>query len=304
MRKAAGAAAAALLLAACPTVQAQIVLGGPKVGPDVEAAMAKARAGDRSELLRLAAAGRSDAQAAAGVLLAFSDRPTPMETDLGCRYLQSASAERADAMHILGEAFQNGVCGGRKDVERAIATFHKAGDMGLAKSRCAEGNLLIAQNRDVPHAVELCREGAEKGDPDAQTDLANFYLLGQIVPKDMAAARQWYEKAAAQGQANAALVLGQIYWNADGVPRDTRRAAELWRIAYEHGREDAALLLGNEAFLRAERGPGKWDRDVLTEARDWYAKAVGARNPDIAKQARERLELSDQLIGVMHRRGH
>src|SRR4029079_11314681 len=123
---------------------------------------------------------------------------------------------------------------------KAIVTFHKAGDMGLFKSRCAEGNVLIELGRDTARAVAVCREGAEAGDPDAQTDLGNFYLQGEIVPRDIAAARGWYEKAAAQNQANAALVLGQIHWNGDGVKKDNAVAAKYWRIAFDHGREDAA----------------------------------------------------------------
>lgn len=300
MRRAAAAVASLSLLAACPAATAQILTGGPEVSPEVQAAFAKVRAGDRSEILGLAAAGRLDAQAYAGVLLAFANGRTPADTELGCSYLQAASAERSDAMHFLGEAYQNGVCGGQKDLDRAIAAFHKAGDMGLAKSRCAEGNLLIAMHRDVAHAVELCREGAEKGDADAQTDLGNIYLVGEIVPKDAVAAAGWYERAVAQRHRNAAFTLGQMYWNGDGVARDHAAAARLWRLAYEQGRLDAAALLGNEAFERTlpdyatgQATPGKtrvaWE--PLLEAIDWYEKALAVLDPAGRIEVNKRLEV-------------
>lgn len=272
--------------------------GSPPISPEVQAAFSKVRTDGPAELNLLADTGRPDAQTYAGILLAFEKDEAAKRR--GCGYLEAASATRSDAMHFLAESYQYGHCG-KIDLEKAITTFRKAGDMGLAKSRCAEGNVLIELGRDQARAVRLCKEGAQAGDPDAQTDLGNFYMQGRVVARDMVAARGWYEKAAAQNQANAAHVLGQIYWNGDGVTRDTSKAAQLWRIAFERGREDAAFHLGEEAFLRAGRGLRKWDPAGRAEARDWYAKAVDARNPEIAKLARERRDLSEQLIGVMER---
>lgn len=298
MRRAAVLIAALGLFASAAT--AQPWPGAPPISAETAAALRKAGEGSTAELTRLADLGRDDAQVFAGTFLIFGARGYPKDGARGCAYLAKASASRSDAMHLLGECHQYGY-GGQKDAEQAIAAFRMAGAMGSAKSLCAEGNMLIAQGRDTVRAVELCHRGATAGDRDAQTDLANFYLQGRIVARDMAIARRWYEKAAAQGQANAALVLGQIYWNADGVPRDVGRAVALWQVAYEGGREDAAFHLGNAAFLEAGRGTGRWDQAGLAKARDWYAKAVDARNPEVASQARERRELADQLIGVMQR---
>lgn len=294
------AALALGLWAAAVPAEAQVILpGGQPVSPDVYRAVGRAP-DDPTDLIRLAEAGQPDAMTYAGILLAFGQR-SAAERKRGCDWLEAASMSRADAMHSLGEAFQKGICGGRVDLARAAATFRKAGDMGMAKSRCAEGNVLLEAGGDGARTLELCRQGAEGGDADAQTDLGNFYLQGRIVTRDMAVARGWYEKAAAQNQANAAFVLGQIHWNGDGVVKDNAKAARFWRIAYEHGREDAALHLGNEAFVRAGRGVGKWDPAILREARDWFAKAVSARSPEVAKVAAERRDLSEQLIGVMQR---
>jgi len=289
------------IAASAAQAQVRVLRGGPPISDEVKAALAKVPTDRAAELYRLAAAGRADAQAYAGVLLAFRS-DAPADKSKGCGYLQAAAATRSDAMHFLGESYQYGRCG-QIDLEKAIITFDRAGDMGLAKSRCAEGNLLLELGRDQARAVRLCTEGAEAGDPDAQTDLGNFYLQGRIVGRDMSAARGWYEKAAAQNQANAAHVLGQIYWNGDGVARDTAKAVKLWRIAYANGRQDSAFFIGNEAFLRAGRGDGKWDPAGLVEARDWFAKAADGSSPEIAAQARERRDLSEQLIGVMQRKG-
>ncbi|WP_296598231.1 tetratricopeptide repeat protein [Phenylobacterium sp.] len=288
---------------AATSAQAQIsvVQGAPPVTDETKAALGKVRADGSRELYQLAEAGRIDAQTYAGVLLAFRSDAEP-DKRKGCGYLEAASATRSDAMHFLGEAYQYGRCGGRIDLEKAITTFHKAGDMGLGKSRCAEGNVLLELGRDQARAVRLCTEGAEMGDADAQTDVGNFYLSGRFVKKDAVAARGWYEKAVAQGHRNAAYTLGQIYWYGDGVAKDTAKAAQLWRLAYDQGRPDAAVLLGDEAMERATRkldanqlaavgaGEAALDQAILSEALDWYEKALAAAPPQSRGQIEDRIK--------------
>lgn len=280
------------LCIAAPPAKAQMVpFGAQPVSDEVRTAFGALRSGGFADLVRMADAGLADAQTYAGVLLAFQSQGEA-ERRKGCGYLEAASVKRSDAMHFLAESYQHGRCG-TVDLEKAIATFHQAGDMGLTKSRCAEGNVLLELKREPDRAVRLCREGAEAGDPDAQTDLGNFYLTGRNVPRNPAAARGWYEKAAAQNQRNAAFTLGEIYWNGDGVTKDRGAAAKYWRIAYDAGRRDAATYLGREAASRAlgaltanqaanhvARGDLTGiDQAALTEAISWYERARGAAGP-------------------------
>lgn len=290
-------AASALLLAI-----GQGWVGQAPFSPATEAAIARAKAGDAAPLLALAEAGDASAQFQAGTLMIFGARGVPKDGARGCAMLKTAGQTRADAMHIYGECLQFGY-GGEQDLEKAMAAFDRAGDMGLAKSRCAEGNILIELQRDVPRAVALCREAAEAGDADAQTDLGNFYIAGVGVEADVATARGWYEKAAAQNQRNAAFVLGQIHWNGDGgVERSPEAAARYWRIAHDNGRPDAAFWLGNAAYLMADAGDRTWDVSGLKEAERWYALAA-ERGPEAQRaEAAERLDLVRQLQDVMSRR--
>lgn len=301
MRRAAILALGLWIAAGSAGAQVRVLPGAPALSPEVTAALAETPSDRGAALFRLATAGRPDAQTYAGVMLAFNGSD-PAAAGKGCEWLAAASATRNDAMHFLGEAYQYGRCGGRVDLEKAISAFHKAGDMGLPKSRCAEGNVLLQLGREETRAVALCKAGAEGGDPDAQTDLANFYLVGKHVPRDVAAARGWYEKAAAQGQRNAAFTLGQIYWNGDGVSRDTATAARHWRAAYAAGRRDAAMYLGDEAMQRAVRkldgnqaalvvaGKAALDQTILAEAIDWYEKALAAAPPQARAPVEERMK--------------
>jgi TPR repeat protein len=301
-------AAALLALSLLPTApwaaEIQGVLqwpGRPPDSPETVAAFEKAKAGDGSEMLRLAEAGHADAQIYASTLLIFG-AGVPKDGARGCTLAARAAATRADAMHIVGECYQYGY-GGEKNPEKAIAAFHKAGDMGSPKSRCAEGNVLFDLGRDEAHAFQLCLEGAQAGDADAQTDVGNFYLEGHHVAKDVAAARGWYEKAVASSQQrNAAFVLGQIYWNGDGVAKDNAKAAELWRIAYQGGRKDASRLLGNEALVRALAVKSQVDTTALKQAADWYQIAVDLPEPNPGRAAAAKsLQVVRNLQGVIDR---
>jgi TPR repeat protein len=151
---------------------------------------------------------------------------------------------------------------------------------------CALGNLYVAGRgvpKDEAKGAALCRQAAERGEPDAQTDLGNLYLQGIGVPHDVAQARHWYELAAAQGQPNASFVLGQIYWNGDGVARDQSKAAELWKAAYRGGRVDAAPLLATWLFTSWMSAHPRGDVTVLNEAIQYQEVAV--RSVPEAKRA-------------------
>jgi TPR repeat protein len=112
------------------------------------------------------------------------------------------------------------------------------------------------------------------GDPDAQTDLGNFYLTGQGVPMDKVRARHWYEQAVVHRQRNAAFILGQMYWYGDTVERSDAEAFRYWEIAWEAGRPDAALLLARSHVVVAVRDPQNIERAALETALQWYELAM------------------------------
>ena len=306
-RSGAWGALAAAVVAAGGGANAQTWPGQPPMAPETQAALAKLKAGDASELRRLADGGSVDAQYYLGNLLVVGVPAVPKDGAKGCAMLAQVAKVRADAQHLVGECYQYGY-GGEKDPEKALAAFHKAGDMGFPKSRCAEGNVLFALGRDEARGLALCLEGARAGDPDAQADVGNFYVQGKHVAKDTALARAWYEMAVSGGrQRNAAFTLGQIYWFGEAVPRTPAKAAFYWKIAYDGGRADAAILLGDEAFVRAfpDAGPGKpvttgQTRVVpaaMKEAINWYekARAGGARRDDLDN----RIKVLDQLLAKL-----
>jgi cell division septation protein DedD len=99
-----------------------------------------------------------------------------------------------------------------------------------------------AQNYD--EAVRIWRPLADRGDADAQYNIAQAYFLGRGVPQNMTLAEQWYERAARQGheeaQANYGLLLFQNGRQRDAMPWIERAA--------NRGDARAQYVLGTALF--------------------------------------------------------
>src|SRR5690606_30687026 len=99
---------------------------------------------------------------------------------------------------------------------------------------------------DYKAAVNQWKGPAERGDPDAQFNLAQAYKLGQGVDRDMSRAETLYERAAANGHLQAAdnygLLLFQRGERAKAMPfihaaagRGDPRAQYVLGLAYFNG---------------------------------------------------------------------
>ncbi|WP_395611819.1 SPOR domain-containing protein [Allosphingosinicella sp.] len=98
--------------------------------------------------------------------------------------------------------------------------------------------------QDYDQAVQIWRPLADRGDPDAQYNLAQAYFLGRGVPQNMVLAEQWYERAARQGHpeatANYGLLLFQNGRRQEAIPYVTRAA--------DAGDPRAQYVLGTALF--------------------------------------------------------
>lgn len=97
---------------------------------------------------------------------------------------------------------------------------------------------------DYATAVAIWRPLAEKGDADAQFNLAQAYRLGRGVPVDLPAAQSWLGKAAVAGHLDAQTTLGLLLF--DGGSRDV--AIQWLRKAAERGEPRAMLVYGTALF--------------------------------------------------------
>ncbi|MCS5594776.1 MAG: sel1 repeat family protein, partial [Porticoccaceae bacterium] len=117
-------------------------------------------------------------------------------------------------------------------------------------------------------------ELAQKGDADAQYNLALMYRHGKGVPENDAEAVRWYRKAAEQGYAKAQNNLAWMYANGKGVPRDETEAARWYRKSAEQGDADAQY---NLALMYYD---GEGVSKNKTKAYLWYSLAAAQGHED------------------------
>ncbi len=133
-------------------------------------------------------------------------------------------------------------------------------------------DILLEEYRGDPveYAAELSRltPMAEKGDPEAQYQLANMYMDGRGVEQDFVKAIQLYESSSEQGFVDAQHYLGVIYDKGRGASQDDTKARMWYGRAAEGG---SPISQYNYAlFLMQGRG-GEEDR---TSAIEWLERSA------------------------------
>lgn len=110
----------------------------------------------------------------------------------------------------------------------------------------------IPGGHNLVDAVEFIRQKAERGEAEAQFQLAVICQNGRLVPQDQTQAREWLLKAAGQGHVKAMFNLGVTYGDGLGVPVDDAEAFKWYQAAANEGDPRAHFNLGS--FYIAGRG--------------------------------------------------
>ena len=106
----------------------------------------------------------------------------------------------------------------------------------------------LAEGDGVPKnyaaATEFYRKAAQAGHAAAQYDLAYLYENGLGVAQDCKQAAFWYRKSAEQGDAEAQNNLGALYAKGEGVPRSDAQALHWYRLAAQQEDPEGISNLG------------------------------------------------------------
>jgi hypothetical protein len=121
--------------------------------------------------------------------------------------------------------------------------------------------------------VQECRTKAEQGNPEFEAELGGLYGRGRGLPRDDAAALQWYRKAADQGFAGGEAGLGYYFFYGIGVPQSDAESFRWYQLAANQGDANAQDALGVAYF----RGKGVSQDDVV--AVRWFRKAADQGYP-------------------------
>ena len=95
--------------------------------------------------------------------------------------------------------------------------------------------LSYGQDVNVKKLIKL----AEKGDVQAQTELADADFKGKGVRRSYQEAVVWLEKVAETGDLNAQYQLAQCYFNGKGVPKSPQKGVEWLTKVADAGNPEA-----------------------------------------------------------------
>ena len=124
-------------------------------------------------------------------------------------YRRAAEAGLPGGHLKVGDAYKEGR-GVRKNLGQAIAHWRIAAEGGHEIAQFNLAWALITTGRDVPEGARWLEKAAEQDMAQAQLVLSELYLRGHGVPRDLARARAWVERAEARDEKGAAKVLRLI----------------------------------------------------------------------------------------------
>ncbi len=101
-----------------------------------------------------------------------------------------------------------------------------------------------ARTSSSPNNISQIQQRAERGNVDAQFELAAMYATGQGVEKNSQAAVKWYTKAAEQGDVASQYNLGVMYAKGLGVEQSYQNAMKWYLKAAGKGDVKAQYNLG------------------------------------------------------------
>ena len=114
-----------------------------------------------------------------------------------------------------------------------------------------------------------------------------MYDTGDGVPRNEAAAVEWYRRAADQGNPDAQVNLGLMYLNGTGVAKNESAALHCFRMAAEQGHPKAQFNLGALLYNGVAGEP------PLAEVYQWWTLAALQGHPS----AQQNLEVVARRLG-------
>ena len=143
----------------------------------------------------------------------------------------------------LGYCYALGL-GVEADKAKAAEWYRISGEMGNAKAMCNLGVLYLyghVVEKDPAKAAEWYRRSSEAGYSRGMTNYACLLRDGEGVPKDPEKAVYWFEQS---GSPRAKRLLAQMYLSGTDIPKDVPKAKELLESASSRDRK-AMFILGD-----------------------------------------------------------
>ncbi|MEZ5559507.1 MAG: hypothetical protein R3E86_13310 [Pseudomonadales bacterium] len=202
-------------------------------------------------------------------------------------YLHAIALGSADAMYTLGVLYLNGHYG-EDNVASGVPLLKQAAEQGHADALMYLAHLHYA-GEVVPRDLDAARgyyvRASELGSPFARRSYARFLLDREAGQAGDARALKWLEELAQDDDAESMVLLGNLYARGVGTPRSTSRAVRWYKRAVKVAPDDANVV--NEVA---------WTLAVTDAAdlrRASYARNIMDRLMNVNDDARQRPEYLD-----------
>jgi TPR repeat protein len=225
-------------------------------------------------ILAKAACETLDLQAGAVCLLAQmyeqgDGLPQDFNKALKC-YTISANCKNTPALFALGQFYVEGEQV-KKDLHKALGYLKLAADLGEPEAAYEIGVLYENEIEimDLNKAATYYKRGADLGDDVAQCSIADFYLEGKGVKKDLLEAEKYLQRAAYQESAMGLINLGDFYFEGKGGKKDPEKAVACYQQAADQEDPEAEYK-----FAKClESGIGVQKKDS-SKAAEYYKRAA------------------------------
>jgi TPR repeat protein len=151
---------------------------------------------------------------------------------------QAADMGSVSAMRHIGEMYESGELGEKKNIEKAIFWYKKAANLNDPHSFVSLGLIYYYDKKDNKKALKYFQTAYNLGERDlAAASLGNMYYNGEGVQQDYKKAAHYLEEAAQKGNDMASNLLAILYVQGKGVKMDKMKAYNLWLEAAKRGDE-------------------------------------------------------------------
>lgn len=162
-------------------------------------------------------------------------------------YRKAAALDLAPAQYALAAILWTGDEGVKPDRDEALAWYraaarhnHPGALYALARAHdLGEGGVAANPER----AIALYKAAALAGDGAAMVAMGTYFYRGERVPRDLAAARDWFEQGAGRADADGMFNLAAMLVHGEGGAEDRGRARVLLRQAAVLGLDKAPAAL-------------------------------------------------------------
>ena len=198
--------------------------------------------------------------------------------------------------------------GVKKNYQKALTLYERAALLGDSEASYIAGGMYykgMGTVKDPYKAFKYLDYAAKKGKstPESNRALAEFYILGEVVPQNFQKAVKWYEDAADEGDSQAQVELGYLYFTGRGVEQDFSGAFKWFKKAALNNYNMAQYNMGIMWYT----GSGT-DRSDLARAYAWlsiaaansYPQAVAARDYLKSTLSREELEKAQKVAADLY----